>query len=55
MGSGAEAIPEFRRWADNRQHPFRPVAFFVQYVAAVVLRAISSDCISLARKAVPTP
>jgi hypothetical protein len=54
-GSGAEAIPAFHHWADNRRQRSWPVAFFVRYVATVVLMTISSGCILLARIVAPTP
>jgi hypothetical protein len=49
------ALATFHRRADVRQRRFGPVAFFVRYVAAVLLIAISSGCISLARIVAPTP
>ena len=52
-GSGAQAIPEFHHWADNRQQRSWHVVFPVRYIAAVVLMAISSGCIALARIVAP--
>jgi len=56
MGSGAEAIPGFHHWADNRrQHRIAPVvAFLARLWLAWLLLQISSGASWLARKAVPT-
>ena len=53
-GGGAKAIPEFHHWADNRCGRFWPVAFFVHFIAAAALMAISSGFLSLARFVAPT-
>jgi hypothetical protein len=49
------ALATFHRQANVPQRGFGPVAFFTRYVAAVVLMAISSGCISPARIVAPTP
>jgi hypothetical protein len=56
MGSGAEAIPGFHHWADNRrQHRIAPIiAFLARLWLAWLLLQISSGASWLARKAVPT-
>jgi hypothetical protein len=52
--SEPEALAAFHSWADTRRRSWH-VAFFARYVAAVVLMAISSGCISLARIVAPVP
>jgi hypothetical protein len=54
--SEAEALARFHAWADRyRRRRSWHVAFFARYVAAVMLMAVSSGCISLARMAAPMP
>ena len=53
MNPEAEALAAFHRWADTRRRRSWHLAFFAGYVAAVVLMAISSGCIALARWLLP--
>jgi hypothetical protein len=52
--SEAEALAAFHCWAEARRRRSGPAAFFVRYIAAVSLMAISRGCVWLERIVAPT-
>ena len=53
MRTETEALAAFHCWADSRQRRAATAALPVRHAAAIVLFAISSGCVSLARMLAP--